>query len=125
MIPQHTHYDTLGVPHFSSQEVCKKAWRTKSFSQHPDLFKEEADKVVQTEIIKELNAAWYILGDHHRKKVYDDGLRKEYEAQPVETTPEKKKWRIRDIIFGIIAAIILLRFGLWLLKTILHFFLAQ
>lgn len=125
MTNKKTHYDTLGLPHFSSLDDCKKAWRTKTFSQHPDLFKDEADKIVQTEVIKELNKAWYVLGDANRKNEYDNQLRLERQADITPPPPEKKKWTIWNIIVAVLAIIALLRVGLWLLKAVLHFFLAQ
>lgn len=110
------HYDTLGVPHFSSTEVCKQAWKTKSFSQHPDLFGDDKVKVRQTEIVKVLNAAWYVLGDTHRKAAYDAQLHQEMSTQTETAQPQK--WTFGRIFFAVLATIAVLRVCVWVVKTV-------
>ena len=59
-------YDILGIPHASSFEDVKKAWKDLSKKYHPD--KPDGDE----NRMKEINAAYAILKDPEQKRRFDD-----------------------------------------------------
>lgn len=64
------HYATLGVHPDALQPEIKKKYRELALTHHPDkvhaLQKEEA-----THKLAAINAAWDVLGDPDRRRVYD------------------------------------------------------
>lgn len=63
-----TPYEILGVDKKASQEEIKKAFRQLAVKYHPD--KNNGDAVAE-EKFKEINAAYDILSDEEKKKMYD------------------------------------------------------
>lgn len=63
------HYQVLGVTRDASQNEIKKAYRSLAMRFHPDRnpdFQKEAE-----EKLKEINAAYEVLGDEFRRRQYD------------------------------------------------------
>ena len=65
-----THYQTLGVDKNADDNTIKKAYRSLSLKFHPDRNKEPS----ASEKIKDINAAYEILGDKDKKQTYDNEL---------------------------------------------------
>ncbi|XP_078083945.1 dnaJ homolog subfamily B member 2 isoform X2 [Mustelus asterias] len=70
------YYNILGVPHNSSQEDIKKAYRKLALRWHPD--KNPDDKEFAEQKFKEIAEAYEVLSDKSKREVYDkygkDGL---------------------------------------------------
>ena len=62
------YYRVLGVSREASEEDIKKAYRRLVFQHHPD---RNPDSAHAEEKIRELNAAYEIIGDTERRKTYD------------------------------------------------------
>lgn len=62
------YYRVLGVPREASDEDIKKAYRKLVFEHHPDRNPGKADAEA---IIREINAAYEIIGDPETRKSYD------------------------------------------------------
>ena len=80
-------YETLGVAPNASQDDIRKAYRKAAKESHPDLNpgKPEAEKR-----IKEINAAYDIVGDADKRKRYDAG---EIDETGAERQPERHFYR--------------------------------
>ena len=65
-----THYQTLGVDKTADDNTIRKAYRSLSLKFHPDRNKDPN----ASEKIKDINAAYEILGDKDKKKAYDNEL---------------------------------------------------
>jgi molecular chaperone DnaJ len=74
------YYETLGIRHDASDEEIKKAYRKLVFEYHPD---RHPDSKVAEEKIREINAAYEVLGDPETRRTYerlrfgDDAVREE------------------------------------------------
>lgn len=68
------HYQTLQITQQATQNEIKQAYRRLAKCFHPDL----NSKVVNSEKIVEVNAAYEILGDPQRRQSYDRQLRSGY-----------------------------------------------
>ena len=62
------YYAILGVPLQAPQEEIKKAYRKLAFQFHPD--RNRGDRQAEDKI-REMNAAYEILGDPEARKTYD------------------------------------------------------
>lgn len=62
------YYQVLGVAREASDEDIKKAYRKLVFEHHPDRNPHKADA---DERIREINAAYEIVGDPEKRKSYD------------------------------------------------------
>jgi curved DNA-binding protein CbpA len=84
-----THYERLGVAADSSHELIRQAYLRKARENHPDKLS-GADparlRERQTAMVA-INAAWFVLGDNSRRKVYDDQLQQE---------AERREWERRE-----------------------------
>ena len=80
-------YEMLGVARNASQDDIRKAYRKAAKETHPDLNpgKPEAEKR-----FKEVNAAYDIIGDAHKRKRYDAG---EIDETGAERRPERHFYR--------------------------------
>ena len=80
-------YEMLGVARNASQDDIRKAYRKAAKETHPDLNpgKPEAEKR-----FKEVNAAYDIIGDAHKRKRYDAG---EIDETGAERQPERHFYR--------------------------------
>lgn len=63
-------YSVLGVTKSSTQEEIKKAYRNLAFKYHPD--RNQGSKEAE-EKLKEINAAYSVLGDETKRRQYDAG----------------------------------------------------
>src|SRR3990172_10570933 len=61
------YYEILGVTKSASDEVIKKAYRTKARKHHPDVDKSAGAE----ERFKEINEAYQVLSDPQKKAAYD------------------------------------------------------
>lgn len=61
-------YETLGVSRTASQDEIKKAFKKLARTYHPDINKEAGAE----ERFKEVNAAYDMLGDPEKRKLYDE-----------------------------------------------------
>lgn len=64
------HYDTLGVSKNANETEIKKAYRTLSLKYHPDRNTDSDAKLK----FQEINAAYEILSDPQKRKLYDMGI---------------------------------------------------
>lgn len=64
------HYETLGVSENASDIEIKKAYRALSLKYHPD----RNTDTTATKKFQEINAAYGVLSDPEKKKIYDMGL---------------------------------------------------
>jgi preprotein translocase subunit Sec63 len=64
------YYSLLGVPRGASQEEIARAYRQKAREFHPDLHPPNRAEWAE-ERMKELNAAYEVLGDRSRRSEYD------------------------------------------------------
>src|SRR5436190_21109150 len=80
-------YETLGVATNASQDDIRKAYRKAAKETHPDLNpgKPEAEKR-----FKQINAAYDIVGDADKRKLYDAG---EIDETGAERQPERHFYR--------------------------------
>lgn len=62
------YYAILGVPREASEEDIKKAYRRLVFQHHPD---RNPESVHAEDKIREINAAYEVIGDSERRKTYD------------------------------------------------------
>ena len=77
------YYEILGVTRVVSDEELKKAYRKLAFDYHPD---RNPDKTEADAKIRELNAAYEILGDPEKRGTYDR-LRWGWEPQDAPPDP--------------------------------------
>ena len=61
-------YRTLGVPRDASDEAIKKAYRKLAFQHHPD---RNPDSMQAQAKIRDLNAAYEVIGDPEKRRTYD------------------------------------------------------
>ena len=64
------YYEVLKVPRTATAEEIKHAYRRLVKKHHPDLHPEK-DKLKETELIKEVNEAYSVLGDKENRAKYD------------------------------------------------------
>jgi len=64
------YYEILGVQKTATQEEIKKAYRNLAFKYHPD---RNPDNPAAEEKLKQINAAYDVLGDEAKRKNYDLG----------------------------------------------------
>jgi len=62
------YYDILGVPRGATQDQVKQAYRRLAREHHPDVRKDDPQA---NERFKEINEAYYVLGDPDRRLQYD------------------------------------------------------
>lgn len=87
-----THYERLGVPADSTPEQIRLAYLHKARENHPDKTAGAGPARLrerETAMVA-INAAWFVLGDVGRRKVYDDELRAEAERQEQER--QEQEW---------------------------------
>lgn len=68
MAASRDYYDLLGVSKTATDEELKKAYRKLALKYHPD--KNPGDQAAETHF-KEINAAYSVLGDAEKRRVYD------------------------------------------------------
>ncbi|MCM2334010.1 MAG: DnaJ domain-containing protein, partial [Anaeromyxobacteraceae bacterium] len=90
-MPERDLYDILGVPRTASHEEIKKAYRRLAKQHHPDV--NPGNKQAE-ERFKEASAAFEVLSDERRRKLYDefgaDSLRSGFDPARAE---EVRRWR--------------------------------
>jgi curved DNA-binding protein len=90
-VPQRDLYEILGVSRTATTEEIKKAYRKLAKQYHPDV--NPGNKAAE-EKFKEVTAAFEVLSDEKRRKLYDefgaDSLRTGFDAKKAE---EYRKWQ--------------------------------
>jgi curved DNA-binding protein len=90
-VPERDLYDILGVSRSASHEEIKKAYRRLAKQYHPDV---NPGNTQAEERFKEASAAFEVLSDEKRRKLYDefgsDALRSGFDAARAE---EVRRWR--------------------------------
>ncbi|OHT10277.1 DnaJ domain containing protein [Tritrichomonas foetus] len=66
-------YTVLGLKHGASIREVKDAYRKAAIKWHPDRFKNQIEKKKAEKKMKQINAAYDVLGDEQKKKMYDLG----------------------------------------------------
>ncbi len=69
MAAKSDYYDILGVSKGASADEIKKAYRKQALEWHPDRHKD--DKEAAEKRFKEINEAYQVLSDSHKKSAYD------------------------------------------------------
>ena len=64
-------YKILEINEDSSEQQIRSAWKKLTMKYHPDRLKTPEDKKMGQEKIKEINAAYEVLGDPEKKEKYD------------------------------------------------------
>ena len=81
-----THYDMLEVTHTASPEVIHAAYMALVKKYHPDLYRDEQDKVEAEERMKQINDAYRVLSSSALRADYDRKLQQPIdEPQPQYT----------------------------------------
>ena len=78
------YYETLGVARDATDEVIKKAYRKLAFQYHPD--RNPGDKEAEAKI-REINAAYEVIGDPESRKTYERLRFGAYEAREEPPDP--------------------------------------
>jgi curved DNA-binding protein len=90
-VPQRDLYEILGVPRTATQDELKKAYRRLAKQHHPDV--NPGNKAAE-ERFKEITAAFEVLSDEKRRKLYDefgaDALRTGFDEKRAE---EVRRWK--------------------------------
>jgi curved DNA-binding protein len=90
-MPERDLYEILGVPRKASGEEIKRAYRKLARKYHPDM--NPGNKAAE-EKFKEVTAAFEVLSDEKRRKLYDefgpDALRSGFDEKRAE---EYRRWR--------------------------------
>jgi DnaJ-domain-containing protein 1 len=91
LIRQHgmrTHYETLGIGREASPTQIKRAYRSLAKLCHPDLFASGSAASAEAEKrMKQINMAYAVLSNPHRRETYDKNLRVK-ESHYSELNPE-------------------------------------
>ena len=86
------YYAILGISRNASIDIIKKQYRTMAQACHPDKFQRPDQKAVAEEKIREINAAYEILGNPIRRVQYDhDWIQN---VQP--PTPRQTEWEDQE-----------------------------
>ena len=78
------YYETLGVARDATDEVIRKAYRKLAFQYHPD--RNPGDKEAEAKI-REINAAYEVIGDPESRKTYERLRFGAYEAREEPPDP--------------------------------------
>ena len=64
-------YEVLGVERNAKEETIKTAYRKLARKWHPDLFHTDEEIRIAEEKMKELNAAWELIGTPEKRASFD------------------------------------------------------
>lgn len=67
------HYAILGISKGAGESEIKAAYKKKVREWHPDRFGDKKKKAEAESMMKKINTAYDILGDHERRRLYDAG----------------------------------------------------
>ena len=89
-----THYEVLGVASGSSIEEIRVAYLHKARENHPDrLGSSDPARLQESQrTMVALNAAWFVLRDANRRKLYDQELERAAERRPWEYEDPADAW---------------------------------
>ena len=73
------YYEILGVSRDASQEDIKKSFRKLALKYHPDRNPDNVEK--STERFKQIIAAYEVLGNEEKRRMYDQSLGEEVDSQ--------------------------------------------
>ena len=91
-----THYEILNVSEKASTAVIKSTYRLLMRAFHPDYLSDSSDDLTtqQTvELVKAINAAYFVVSHPGRRAIYDAQLASERAAVYV---PQIRNWRLTD-----------------------------
>ena len=92
------HYAALGLDRLCSFEQIRAAYRVLARKHHPDLNPRSAEA---QDRIRDINAAYEILGDAERRRAYDESLAAESKQKPVERTGRRSPNISQDVLLRI------------------------
>lgn len=96
-----THYDRLGVEALSSLEEIRLAYLHKARENHPDTLPtaDPESRRRREQAMVAINAAWFVLRDPDRRRLYDEDLERaararawELEEDELAAEPEPYDW---------------------------------
>lgn len=88
-------YEVLGVERNAKEETIKTAYRKLARNWHPDLFHTAEEISIAEEKMKELNAAWELIGTPEKRVLFDASNPVSvnvYEYYASKKTSKKKHW---------------------------------
>lgn len=86
-----THYDRLGVEALSSLEEIRLAYLHKARENHPDTLPtaDPESRRRREQAMVAINAAWFVLRDPDRRRLYDEDLERAARARAWELEEEE------------------------------------
>lgn len=86
-----THYERLGVKSHSSQEQIRLAYLRQARANHPDTLAGGGPAALRDRerAMVAINAAWFVLGDPDRRRIYDQALQTEADARAWEAEKDQ------------------------------------
>jgi hypothetical protein len=70
-LPEVTHYEVLGVAESAGPDELRQAYLSKARRHHPDRQSDAGGRAAAEERMRDINAAWAVLGDPDRRRRYD------------------------------------------------------
>lgn len=86
-----THYETLGVAPGADAAAVRAAYLAKARAHHPDRHIDAvpAVRAAEAQRMRDVNAAWGVLGDAEARRRYDASLRPPAATRPTATTASR------------------------------------
>jgi hypothetical protein len=86
-LDQVTHYEVLGVAESAGSDELRQAYLAQARRHHPDRQPDGSKRAAAEARMREINAAWAVLGDPDRRRSYDAERRARARAQRPDNAP--------------------------------------